>query len=64
MTGSEGVVSQGNVTKSASPTGDVVVVPDKGYTHLSQVTIKQIIVETSKDSAGGDVIHICPPPKA
>ena len=56
MSGSEGVVVQ---AKEATPTTeDQVVLPDSGYTHLSQVTVKAIPYVESDNSAGGKTVTI------
>lgn len=56
MSGSEGVKAQSkNVTPSAS---QQVVLPDSGYTHLSQVTVAAIPYVESDNSAGGVTVTI------
>lgn len=51
MSSSEGVKAQSkNVTPSTS---EQVVLPDNGYTHLAQVTVKSIPYTESANSAGG-----------
>jgi hypothetical protein len=56
MSGSEGVKSQ---TKSATPsTVEQTVLPDSGYTHLSQVTVAPIPYVESNNSAGGVTVTI------
>ena len=57
MSSSEGVKAQ---TKEVSPstTEDVPVLPDAGYTHLSQVTVKKISYVESNNSAGGITVTI------
>ena len=56
MSGSEGVVAQ---AKTVTPTTAVqTVMPDDGYTHLSQVTINPIPYAESDNSAGGKTVTI------
>nr|DAE45615.1 MAG TPA: tail protein [Caudoviricetes sp.] len=56
MSGSEGVKAQ---SKTVSPsTALQTVLPDKGYTHLSQVTVKAIPYVESENSAGGKTVTI------
>ena len=57
MSGSEGVTAQ---AKEATPSTseDVVVLPDDGFTHLSQVTVKKISYVESDNSAGGITVTI------
>ena len=56
MTGSEGVKAQ---SKTATPsTQQQVILPDSGYTHLSQVTIGAIPYVESDNSAGGKTVTI------
>ncbi len=56
MTGSEGVISQ---TKVVTPTtAEQVIIPDDGYTHLSQVTVAAIPYVESENAAGGLTITI------
>lgn len=56
MDGSEDVKSQ---VKEATPTtAQQVILPDAGYTHLSQVTVKPIPYEESDNSAGGKTVII------
>lgn len=56
MTGSEGVVSQ---SKNVAPTfEDQVILPDSGFTHLSQVTVAGIKVTITDNSAGGKTVTI------
>lgn len=56
MTGSEGVKAQ---AKTATPsTAEQVVLPDSGYTHLSQVTVAPIPYNESDNSAGGKTVTI------
>ena len=57
MSGSEGVVAQAKEV-SASTSEDTVVLPDDGYTHLSQVTVKKISYVESDNSAGGITVTI------
>lgn len=56
MSGSEGVVAQ---AKSATPTrSEQVILPDSGFTHLSQVTVAPIPYVESDNSAGGITVTI------
>lgn len=56
MSGSEGVTAQ---SKEATPsTEEQVILPDSGYTHLSQVTVKAIPYVESDNSAGGKTVAI------
>ena len=56
MSGSEGVKAQ---SKTATPkTTAQTVLPDNGYTHLSQVTVEPIPYVESDNSAGGKTITI------
>ena len=56
MSGSEGVKVQ---AKEVTPTTEEqVVLPDEGYTHLSQVTVKAIPYVESENSAGGITVTI------
>ena len=56
MSGSEGVVAQ---AKTVTPTTAVqTVMPDDGYTHLSQVTVSPIPYAESDNSAGGKTVTI------
>ena len=56
MSGSEGVKSQ---SKTVTPkTTAQTVLPDSGYTHLSQVTVEPIPYVESDNSAGGKTITI------
>lgn len=56
MSGSEGVKVQ---AKEVTPTTEEqVVLPDDGYTHLSQVTVKSIPYVESENSAGGITVKI------
>lgn len=51
MSGSEDVVAQ---SKTATPsTSSQAILPDTGYTHLSQVTVEAIPYTTAENSAGG-----------
>ena len=56
MSGSEGVVAQ---SKTVTPTTTTqTVMPDDGYTHLSQVTVNAIPYVESDNSAGGKTVTI------
>lgn len=56
MSGSEGVKSQ---SKTVTPsTEQQTVLPDTGYTHLSQVTVAAIPYVESDNSAGGKTVTI------
>ena len=56
MSGSEGIKAQ---PKTATPsTQEQVILPDSGYTHLSQVTVEAIPYEESNNSAGGITVTI------
>lgn len=56
MSGSESVVAQ---AKTVTPTTAVqTVMPDDGYTHLSQVTVNPIPYAESDNSAGGKTVTI------
>lgn len=56
MSGSEGVKAQ---SKEATPsTEEQVILPDTGYTHLSQVTVAAIPYVESDNSAGGKTVTI------
>ena len=56
MSGSEGVKAQ---SKTVSPSKALqTVLPDEGYTHLSQVTVKAIPYVESENSAGGKTVTI------
>lgn len=56
MSGSEGIKAQ---SKSVTPkTTSQTVLPDSGYTHLSQVTVAAIPYVESDNSAGGKTITI------
>lgn len=56
MKAGEGVVPQ---SKSVAPSfTEQVVLPDAGYTHLSQVTVAAITVSVTDNSAGGKTVTI------
>ena len=56
MSGSEGVVAQ---SKTVTPTTEEQdILPDDGYTHLSQVTVNPIPYAESGNSAGGKTVTI------
>ena len=56
MSGSEGIVSQ---SKTVTPTTESqTVLPDDGYTHLSEVTVAAIPYVESDNSAGGKTVTI------
>lgn len=56
MSGSEGIKSQ---SKEVTPSfAEQVVLPDTGYTHLSQVTMAAIPVVVTDNSAGGKTVTI------
>ena len=56
MSGSEGVKPQ---SKTVTPsTSQQTVLPDTGYTHLSQVTVAAIPYNESANSAGGTTVTI------
>ena len=56
MSGSEGVKSQ---SKRVTPSfAEQTVLPDSGYTHLSEVTIDAIPIVTTDNSAGGKTVTI------
>lgn len=56
MSGSEGVRPQ---SKAVTPsTEEQVILPDSGYTHLSQVTVAPIPYEETDNSAGGITVTI------
>ena len=56
MSGSEGVKAQ---SKTVTPsTASQTVLPDDGYTHLSQVTVNAIPYVESDNSAGGKTVTI------
>lgn len=56
MSGSEAVKPQ---SKTATPsTEEQVILPDNGYTHLTQVTVAAIPYSESDNSAGGKTVTI------
>lgn len=56
MKAGEGVVPQ---SKNVTPTfATQVILPDTGYTHLSQVTVAAIPVSVTDNSAGGKTVTI------
>lgn len=56
MSGGEGVIPQ---SKTATPyTTQQVVLPDTGYTHLTQVTIEAIAYTETDNTAGGKTVTI------
>ncbi len=56
MSGSEGVTAQ---SKTVTPsTSQQTVLPDDGYTHLSQVTVNAIPYVASDNGAGGKTVTI------
>lgn len=56
MSGSEDVKAQ---SKTATPkTTPQTILPDSGYTHLTQVTVEAIPYEETTNSAGGKTIKI------
>lgn len=56
MSGSEGVKPQSKVV--APSFEEQVILPDTGYTHLSQVTVGAIAVSVTDNSAGGKTVTI------
>lgn len=56
MTGDEGVKAQ---SKTVTPSTEAqTILPDSGYTHLSQVTVAAIPYSESDNSAGGKTVTI------
>ena len=56
MSGSEGIVSQ---SKEVTPSfEEQVILPDAGFTHMSQVTLAAISVSITDNSAGGKTVTI------
>ena len=56
MSGSEGVKAQAKTVTPSS--AQQTVLPDTGYTHLSQVTVAKIPYVESENSAGGTTVTI------
>lgn len=56
MTGSEGISAQSKEVTSS--TTDQTVLPDSGYTHLTQVVVKAIPYVESDNAAGGKTVTI------
>lgn len=56
MSGSESVKAQTKTVTSSN--ADQTVLPDSGYTHLSQVTVKKIPYTVNENSAGGLTVTI------
>lgn len=56
MSGSEGVKAQAKEVTSSNE--DQTVLPDSGYTHLSQVTVKKVPYTVSDNAAGGTTVTI------
>ena len=56
MSGSEGVKAQSKTIVPSST--QQIVMPDVGYTHLSQVTVEKIPYVESENSAGGTTVTI------
>ena len=56
MSGSEGVKAQAKTVTPSS--AQQTIIPDEGYTHLSQVTVEKIPYVESDNSAGGKTVTI------
>lgn len=56
MSGSEGVKAQAKTVTPSS--AQQTILPDEGYTHLSQVTVEKIPYVESENSAGGTTVTI------
>lgn len=56
MSGNEGVKAQAKTVTPSS--AQQIVMPDVGYTHLSQVTVEKIPYVESENSAGGTTVTI------
>ena len=56
MSGSEGVKAQAKTVIPSS--AQQTILPDAGYTHLSQVTVEKIPYVESENSAGGTTVTI------
>lgn len=56
MSGSEGVKAQAKTVTPSS--AQQTILPDAGYTHLSQVTVEKIPYVESENSAGGITVTI------
>ena len=56
MSGSEGVKAQAKTVTPSS--AQQTILPDAGYTHLSQVTVAKIPYAESENSAGGTTVTI------
>ena len=56
MSGSEGVKAQAKTVTPSS--AQQTILPDTGYTHLSQVTVAKIPYVESENSAGGTTVTI------
>lgn len=56
MSGSEGIVAQSKIVTPT--TAEQVILPDSGYTHLSQVTVAAIPYTETENAAGGLTVTI------
>jgi hypothetical protein len=56
MSGNEGVKAQAKAVTQSS--AQQTILPDTGYTHLSQVTVEKIPYVESENSAGGTTVTI------